>query len=398
MSIFISADVHVGNHGGFGGTYKRGINWRGQRVLDILRQAAERAEGQPHVICGDLFNSHEPSPQVLARTIEAMRVNFESSPPSGDELKDRLEFMARGRSRRAPTLTCILKGNHDSNSPAPGDNALAPLCYVDEIEVLDEPCIFSFDPDPFEGLMMPFRPEEPSAWLPQAIDQAEVDYVGFNKTRVLFTHFGIAEESTPDYMRKGAMEVQELRALCIRKNIRYVFSGDWHSRKVWEFPEVTIVQVGALVPTGFNNPGLTGYGSLWELSAAGLVLHELPGPRFVRCTTLTQLRHYAEAWRGEWPAEATELFVSLVCGDERGEAEEYLNSLKDEGTIDNYVIDSNVDASVVAADAARAAAAKPQRFEEALHAAVQEQPPPAGISSDDVLARVDDLRRRAARG
>ncbi len=377
MSLFITADVHSGNHGGFGGAYKCGLNWRAQRILEALREVAAKAATKVHVTCGDLFNTHEPSPQLITATAHAMRG-------------------VMGLHRwRGPELTVVLKGNHDSNSPAAGDHALGPLTLAEGFDVVENPCIYSFDPDPFEGLMMPFRPEEPRVWLPDAIEAAEREYSGFDKTRVLFTHFGIADDSTPDYMVKGSMHVQELRDLCIRKNIRYVFSGDWHSRRAWRFPEVTIVQVGALVPTGFNNPGLEGYGSVWELAADGLTLHELPGPRFLRFTTLTQLQAQAEQWRVERPALATELFVSLVCDGGQDEAEEYLRGLRDEGTIDNFTIDSNVHASVHAADAARAAAAKPQRFEEALYAAVQEQAPPSGVSSDDVLARVDELRRRA---
>lgn len=73
----------------------------------------------------------------------------------------------------------------------------------------------------------------------------------------------LSDSETPDFLSHGALPVDTAFALCSEYNACAWLSGDWHSRKVWERGGVTVAQVGALCPTGFDNPGLTGYGSVW---------------------------------------------------------------------------------------------------------------------------------------
>lgn len=381
MTCYFIADVHSGNHGGFSGSYQVGLNWRSRRILETLSAAARlvgRSAGL--TIAGDLFNSHEPAPQVIAATISALR---------GET------WLADADTRvESPELVTILRGNHDANSTVKGDDALGPLAHVDGLDVVDEPCAYDFADD-FGGFMLPFRPGEPEEWVPAALDS--INYPDPHRTRVLVTHFGIADETTPEYMRRGSMHVDKLAECCRKHNIRYVFSGDWHSRKVWEKEGVTIVQVGALVPTGFNNPGLDGYGSVWRLSLSGLELVEMPGPRFLRFITLTQLREAVAKWDGERPAIATELFISLtVALDQRDDADTYLNELKDTGVINDFSLEVSVENCTALATIQEQAMTKPQRFEEALRDMVEEAVLPQGVSREDVLARATDVMKRGA--
>jgi hypothetical protein len=83
------------------------------------------------------------------------------------------------------------------------------------------------------------------------------------------------------------------------RNIKAICLGDWHQRRLWmdgkrrgDAPsspvrigadaEHVILQGGALCPTGFDNPGLRGYGTLafWDQDAHQLSWQEIPGPRF----------------------------------------------------------------------------------------------------------------------
>ena len=400
---FFIADVHSGNHGGFAGSYQVGLNWRARRILQVVREAAALA-GQDRsglYIAGDLFNSHEPAPQVIAATIAALK---DYDWLACDEDADAGPL---SRLHHEPGLVGILRGNHDANSTVPGDDALGPLVYIDGFEVIDKVVQYQFADCPHRGpeqwnididgcilgLMVPFQPGKPDEWLPEVLKAHPIVERGI---KVLVTHFGIADGNTPGDMADKAIHIDVLRSLCIEHGFRYVFSGDWHTRRKWEFPECTIVQVGALVPTGFNNPGLDGYGSVWSLSPEGLELHELPGPRFVPLATLTQARETLDRWRVERPAVATELFVSLTVPlDQFDEAKELLDAAKAELVIDGYSLELRRDEALQAAGEVRAEAARPQRFDEALRETVQSMTLPPGVSVDAVLDRAEYVMKAA---
>ena len=112
-------------------------------------------------------------------------------------------------------------------------------------------------------------------------------------------HFGVYDDSFPAWCRKskGAWHVDSLFAFMRERNIKAICLGDWHQRKLWidgksrgsapgvpigNDAEHVILQGGALCPTGFDNPGLRGYGTLafWDQDAHQLSWQELPGPRF----------------------------------------------------------------------------------------------------------------------
>lgn len=400
---FFIADVHSGNHGGFAGSYQVGLNWRARRVLGVLRDAAAivgRDRGAGLYVAGDLFNSHEPAPQVMAATIAALKdYDWLAAEDDGTEPPSRLHH--------EPSLVGILRGNHDANSTVPGDDALAPLAYIDGFDVVDKVSPYQFADCPrrgpeqwnidldggIVGLMVPFQPGKPDDWLPKVLADHKVEERGI---KVLVTHFGIADGNTPGDMADKAMHVDRLRELCIEHGFRYVFSGDWHTRRQWVFPECTIVQIGALVPTGFNNPGLDGYGSVWALSEAGLELHELPGPRFIPLATLTQARQMIDRWRAEPPAIATELFVSLsVPLDLFDEAKELLGNAKAELVIHDYSLELRRDEALQAAGEVRAEAARPQRFDEAFRETVQAMTLPPGVTVESLLDRADYVMKAA---
>jgi hypothetical protein len=103
--------------------------------------------------------------------------------------------------------------------------------------------------------------------------------------RVLVGHFGIADADTPSYLRGShdSVEADYLGRLCAEHDITHVFAGHWHQRNGWRVNDVRIHQLGALVPTGWDNPGFVGYGhvAILDCDTGEVSWTEIPGPRFL---------------------------------------------------------------------------------------------------------------------
>lgn len=262
MKLALVADVHLANHRKFGGELKAGINTRCRAISRALRCAVDEARlaGAPLVVLGDLFDSSKPTPQEVFEAMGVLRAAAGTS--------RRLEF--------GYEAVEILAGNHDICSEQWGDNALMPLSSVDGVCLNFDPIIGTGD-----VLCCPYKQGSADEWLPALLaDREEVS--------VLLLHLGIADERTPSYMRNSpdSIDIKLLWSLMEKHGITHCYAGNWHTHQIWEKPiggvRRYIVQVGALAPTGFDNPG-SGYGKV--------VIHEgdlpprvitVPGPRFYR--------------------------------------------------------------------------------------------------------------------
>ena len=252
--IDLIADIHVGNMKRNGGPVVAGINARCAQVLGALQEAVRRAiahHAEALVLAGDLFHVADPDPQIITATARILTT------------------------RRLRVF--VLLGNHDQVSSAPGDNALGPLALAPNIEVVETPRTV----DLLTGrlLLIPFQPGDARIWLPKVVTG---DYG--DRPTLLVTHTGIYDVEFPRHLASApdAVPVELLRELHARHNIRASAAGNWHSRRYWE-PDV--LQIGALAPTGFGNPGLEGYGTLASWTPAhGFAWEEIPGPRFVGAT------------------------------------------------------------------------------------------------------------------
>lgn len=267
MRLTAVADVHLGSPRRMGGPVHVGVNVRGREALDVLSRAVSRVtvtRPDAFVVCGDLFDTASPPPQLIARTQEILSVPVDAGIP-----------------------TVVISGNHDQVSDAEGDNALRPLRPAG-VRVVDT---WSASPgDQIVGgvLLAPFRREPVVEWLPAFMSR----YAG-NGAEILCLHAGIIDASTPLFLRSSpdAVEAHVLGRLCAEYGIRAVVCGNWHKRGRWRESGVEIVQVGALVPTGFDNQGVFDeqqtplYGGLARVSVEVgevRVVHEsIPGPRFV---------------------------------------------------------------------------------------------------------------------
>lgn len=257
--VFFIADCHLANHKWKGGEAIAGINDRARRVIYVLQQAVTKAvaaNAAALVVLGDLFDNDRPSPQIMA---EAQSV-FQAAQDGG-------------------VLVILLDGNHDQTSDAAGHHALAPLAPV--ARVVDTPELIQLPG--LDLLAVPFQRGNASEFLPGIVKDFAAKRR--NVPSVLALHMGIFSGDMPKFLHTpSAVPVELLRGLADANSLDVVISGDYHGRRRWG----NIVQCGALAPTGFSNPGLTGYGSLWKYDGS-LSVEELDGPRFVQIVGLEGL-------------------------------------------------------------------------------------------------------------
>lgn len=252
--IAFVADVHVGNLAAsnplIGGPMLSGVNGRCREALAALTEAcqqAQAAKARALVVCGDLFDTARPSPQVISATIDA----FEPF---------------RGR-------VVLLLGNHEAVSNAQGDHGLGPMeragCTV--VEAPDRLRIGDAD-----VLCVPYLRDG------GVLDAVRSLGPGNGRPTVVAVHVGVEDAETPAWLQGSGVPAPALQAAAHGVGAAAVFAGDWHAREAHVGPLATVLQVGALAPTGWSNPGLTGYGTLalWY-GERDIRVTELPGPRFI---------------------------------------------------------------------------------------------------------------------
>jgi hypothetical protein len=225
-------------------------------------------------------------------------------------------------------------------------------------------------------------------WLPGVFDQLAIPSEGVS---VLAAHFGLRDEHTARHFQAlpEAVDVQWLADLCKDRGITYVFAGHWHCLEMWDISGVHIRQLGALVPSGFDDGGCAGMGQVVYLSDEGFKVRGdyMPGPRFLT----------VGADRAEWAA------LTLTLGDmdkmrgcqvflrvraahgDLADAIAWLGQLREAGRIyDGGVVDDAVEARQ-AARLAAAGARSQVTMQESLSAYVAEMPLDEGVPRDVVL-------------
>jgi len=363
MRVGLIADVHLGNHRRFGGPLEAGLNRRCRQAVAALRNAAEEAGRQKCdalVVAGDLFDSARPEPQVIAAAMRALR----AGPPA-----------------------LVLKGNHDSVSDAPGDNALGPLTQG-MFDVFERPARV-----PGAGvdlLLVPFRAGDAREWLPSAVDEA-LGKIKVPRRRVelaLFVHLGIADDDTPEWLRgsRDSVDVSTLEKLCAERGISFVGAGNWHNPESWQMDGGgQIVQVGALCPTGFDNEGLDcGSLAVWDSETGEVARHEIPGPRFLRLNV-----GWASAEAARLATKAGHgVYAEIVHSpDLAAEAATRLRTLIDEGSLIDGELRPDGDVAEAAARSAAAAVRGADTLDAALAGYVGEMQLEDGVVRTAVLER-----------
>lgn len=279
-TVAIVFDPHFWPHRRHGGPTVKGINRRAALCLDAGRRAVNvaNAHNAQLIVAGDLVDSAGP---VAPQFAHALRKTL----------------------TRTQSCTLML-GNHDMT--ADGDHSLgiyetaeylSRVRVCDDIEVRSAPRemweeLEDVEPDPRPALcLVPFH--------------RDIRDERVRDVPLVIAHFGVYDDSFPAWCKKakGAWHVDALFAFMQERNIKAICLGDWHQRRVWQKRRDTIVyhtnrvdclnalstvdgpvvmQGGALCSTGWDNPGLHGYGTvaLWDADEHRLSWQDLPGPRF----------------------------------------------------------------------------------------------------------------------
>jgi len=288
------ADLHVGNHKRFGAPSMGRVaplNTRAVAIVEVLAEARRQAEhaGVEHFfVLGDVFDTSDPTPQMVAEVQHALNSSV--------------------------MMVHLIVGNHDQVSDQRGDHALISMDGWRNLRVYEKPDVLYVDG--WQVHLVPYRPGRADEYLADTLTEL-VDGTDAPKDgveRVLCLHLGLRGADTPKWLANSHDSI-DAKALP-RHLYPYVFAGNWHSRAA---VLKNVIQVGALVPTGFDNPGLTGYGSLILLDEKGVSAAELDGPRFVRATGLAEARAALDAITNRQPS-AWKAYLSVRCApDEKAD-------------------------------------------------------------------------------
>lgn len=371
------ADVHIGNHKKHGGEMVSGVNERCRLTLKALADACRLASQkgcERLYVAGDLFDNTRPSPQL----IRAVQEIFQGE---------------------CPPVT-LLMGNHDQVSMNDGDNALGPMQPV--CQVVESPCITMSDDAKLEIWLVPFQPGDARKWLPSVLSGLEGGDSGGHSSsqpppsdepaaRVLAFHLGISDTSTPAFLQKAhdAIGVDQLKELCEKHNISYVFSGNWHDRKTWAGPNGPIFQTGALVPTGWDNPGLEPYGTLGIIdSEEGLSYEIIPGPRFVKAKQSDKVQEIVDAAN----EAGHKLYLQIVVDPTMvREYSQESREMVQAGSLNAVQVVPDHKVAKENAKKSAGAARSVDTLEEAINEYVKTLTIPEGLSAEDVIGKAKEL-------
>lgn len=290
--IALIADVHVGNHKRFGGPVRSGINERAALVIDVLGKAKQEAVANgctALVVLGDLYDHSKPEPQIITAVQQALCAN-DGCP------------------------VYMLLGNHDQHSDAAGDHALGP--HGGRAYLVEQPAVLPMGHTTL--LMLPFHPKPAGQWLQENVERWAAQLgkrSAGDGSRVLLLHAGVWDDNTPDFLKgaNDAVSVDALTEAAERLECSWVFCGNWHNRQLWQDTgRPSILQVGSLCPTGWDNPGLKGYGTLaiFDTRSSALLVREIMGPRFL-------VLHSAEELAGIQQRPGESLYVQVPTSPEQ---------------------------------------------------------------------------------
>lgn len=357
--VAICADLHFGNHRLFGGEMIAGLNDRFRMCQQVLQKAIAVANNKQcgvFAVLGDVFDTTRPSPQMIAAVASELR-NF------------------RGE-------VVLVAGNHDKASDAPGDNALAPLSP--EFRVVDD--------DPYELInsrirffFAPYKSGPAPLWIEDYKSRMQTIVPTSTGRNILATHVGLITKKTPPWLRVCADAVD---APAAKSDIQIV-AGNWHAHAVIN----DSCQVGALVPTGFDNPTPIHhedpYGSLMIYGPTHQnTRHVVPGPRFHIVDFVASMRPRDQVLTRILATDIN--FVKLRADlSEVGEAQTVLDDLVRDGRIRGGLVEPCAQDKKLRDQQAISAVLNSTSLDDAIVSYLKKQELPEGI----LMARVAEAVR-----
>ena len=276
--IAFMGDCHIGNHKKFGGPTRLAMNVRCGQTIEAFSNALNAAFAHrvfAVVVLGDLFDTSRPPPQMICAVGDAIA-----------------EANQNAFSKREPPRIVIVTGNHDADSDDSGDNALVGLSQrFENVDCVDTPQHIYGAHAGSTGLL-PFRHGNARQWVPvglTAIQESIADSRIDGALRIIGLHAGIVDSQSHAWLRDSpdAIEAGALFAHMEACGASAAFAANHHTKRRWSTsagPKDTrdIVQVGALCPTGFDNPGLD-YGAVWfyDVESKLPAFETVRGPRFL---------------------------------------------------------------------------------------------------------------------
>lgn len=356
------ADVHVGNHAKCAGKIEAGINTRCRLVLEALERAVHVArdmEVDAFVVAGDLFDTARPPPQMVR---EAQRII-----------------------EQVPAI--VLVGNHDRVSDAAGDHALGPMLPVADVIEYAETIVF----DDWALICIPFIPGNAKEWFPEVVAERCQEPLTSTRKKLITFHLGVEDEKTEHFLRGAHDSVTKdmVEQVMEENDITYAFAGNWHDHRHWYVRDgkCGIVQVGTLAPTGWDNDGTDGYGTVAIFDSEKtphVSFVEVPGPRFVKVRGPSAV----DTFIAHAKKEGHSVFVKWMATlDNIREAHEELEEWTAAGEIVGWDVAVDDDRAEQAAKESAKVARKAQTLGEALAKFVEAMPLEEGVDRAWVLEK-----------
>ena len=360
MMIATVSDLHIGNFPKFGGAYVSGINARCTATLQSLARAvnaANKHECEHFIVNGDVFDTDTPTPQIEAAVISVLQ------PFNGD--------------------VHLIVGNHDQRSSAEGDHALGPLAghrtQGGEILVHEVPGTIG------QVLFAPYTKAAVSEWFPELLRVHTPQFV--------FAHFGVIDSKTPEFLKHSPADACDWETLCSAMRsagTRLLCVGNWHNPSSWSAPSTRIEQVGALTPTGFDNPGPSfGRVLIVDTDTVKVSATRVAGPRFVKLVwgpdLLSQIAGHGKHVYAHMEAAPEELPAARA----------WLKGAGAKAGIKDFTLVPSKAAAISQARAAARATVQASTMREALEAYIAKIPMPEGVSRASVSNRVQGYLKAA---
>jgi hypothetical protein len=392
MKLSFIADVHVGMHRRYANVWRDSQprapymdtgNARAEATLTALHRAVDTLDGTGQlIVVGDLFDYARPEAVLVGRANAAL---------AGAE------------------RAMLLYGNHEYvGGSAENAGALAALATDADQHMVYQPRHYNV----YRGgkraahvIAVPFVPGDMEAALHGAVAAyGQNDLARFDGTQpvvVLAFHAGVIDEHTPAFLRgsRSAIPLDSVFAAMAKCGATHAFCGDWHQHGEWrrtiDGVERVVVQVGALVPTGFDNPGLDPYGRVatLDIDTLALTYKRIPGPRFIKghdaASVLRQLPTLTPDGVAEHVGRDALCYIEIAGANTAEAAGQVHAALVLAGVAGAFHIEARDTATPAEARAAVQAAAQAARSASRLDDAIAQYV--AGIAGDDapdVLERV----------
>ncbi len=259
--LAVVADVHLGNHAGYAGETRDGLNDRGRLCVETFRRSLVKAREEgctAYLIAGDVFHSSKPTPPLVAAVQEA--------------LKDRGDM---------EVIAAV--GNHDMIDASPLSRSTSMEALVPHGLVVNRGPTW-YDLGFVDLLVISFTAEEDMAT--HIVKTLELERREGSKTRLLMAHVGVYDDSTAPWLKskKDAIPDHDLLEALEANGFAGAFVGNYHNGKLWKSEKAFIHQIGTLAPATHSDDSVypeVGGMAVWaEGSSIGNTV-QIYGPRFI---------------------------------------------------------------------------------------------------------------------